>query len=265
MNVVDDCPQAVDPRCSTARCDDGVCGFEYKPFGELESQIRGDCETLYCDGIGNVIAVPDGSDVYNDGNQCTVDYCLADSPDGSILKRKNEPLPEGAACPETGAGLCSNEKCVSCTEQYPMLCGVGLICDFIRCVPAHCNNDAHDPNLGETDVDCGSQCSPCYTGQKCSVAGDCIHGVCAGACQPPSCSDGVKNDSETGIDCGGPPSCPRCPADQGCEFPSDCESDVCWTGVCVAPTCFDGKQNGAETGVDCGVNPCPACPPPPEE
>jgi hypothetical protein len=80
MNVVDDCPQAVDPMCSTARCDDGVCGFEYKPFGELESQIRGDCETLYCDGIGNVIAVPDGSDTYNDGNQCTIDYCTVDDP-----------------------------------------------------------------------------------------------------------------------------------------------------------------------------------------
>ena len=49
----------------------------------------------------------------------------------------------------------------------------------------------------------------------------------------PTCSDGVQNGSETGVDCGGP----------------DC-------GSC--PTCDDGVQNGDETGVDCGGS-CNAC------
>lgn len=51
-------------------------------------------------------------------------------------------------------------------------------------------------------------------------------GVCP-ACAAPTCSDGVMNQDETGIDCGG-----VCP-------------------VCVF-SCNDGIQNGTETGVDCG-------------
>ncbi|MBW1294435.1 di-heme oxidoredictase family protein [Aquimarina litoralis] len=46
-----------------------------------------------------------------------------------------------------------------------------------------------------------------------------------------TCTDGVQNGNETGIDCGGP----------------DC-------GVC--PTCDDGIQNGDEEGVDCGGSNC---------
>jgi len=51
----------------------------------------------------------------------------------------------------------------------------------------------------------------------------------------PTCSDGIKNGTETGIDCGG--SCPACP---------------------TTPTCSDGIKNGTETGIDCGGS-CPAC------
>ena len=52
----------------------------------------------------------------------------------------------------------------------------------------------------------------------------------------PSCSDGVQNQGESGIDCGGP--CGACPP---------------------APTCMDGIQNQNETGIDCG-GVCPECP-----
>ncbi|MEO5906280.1 MAG: GEVED domain-containing protein [Saprospiraceae bacterium] len=47
-----------------------------------------------------------------------------------------------------------------------------------------------------------------------------------------TCSDGIQNQGETGIDCGGP--CPAC------------------------PTCNDGIQNQGETGIDCG-GPCAPC------
>ncbi len=51
----------------------------------------------------------------------------------------------------------------------------------------------------------------------------------------PTCDDGIQNQGETGIDCGGP-----CP-------------DVC-------PTCDDGIQNQGETGIDCGGPNCDTCP-----
>lgn len=52
----------------------------------------------------------------------------------------------------------------------------------------------------------------------------------------PTCSDGIQNGDEAGIDCGG--SCPN----------------TCGG----APSCTDGIQNGDETGVDCGGS-CPPC------
>jgi hypothetical protein len=48
----------------------------------------------------------------------------------------------------------------------------------------------------------------------------------------PTCSDGIQNQGETGVDCGGP--CAPC------------------------ATCSDGIQNQGETGVDCG-GPCAPC------
>ncbi len=59
---------------------------------------------------------------------------------------------------------------------------------------------------------------------------------CINATSGSSCTDGIKNGQETGVDCGGP-TCPPC-----------------------AATCTDGIQNGQETGVDCGGPSCPPCP-----
>ncbi|MGM5480730.1 MAG: fibronectin type III domain-containing protein [Nanobdellota archaeon] len=74
---------------------------------------------------------------------------------------------------------------------------------------------------------------------------------CGGECEPcptmttsssseseepePSCSDSILNQGELGVDCGGP--CPPCQVDQ----------------------CSDGVRNGDENGVDCGGS-CPPCP-----
>ncbi|HVJ21963.1 MAG TPA: carbohydrate-binding protein [Polyangiaceae bacterium] len=71
-----------------------------------------------------------------------------------------------------------------------------------------------------------------------------------------TCSDGVKNQTETGVDCGGPCSpCISCSdgVKNGNETGVDCG------GSCAAcANCADGIQNQGETGVDCG-GPCAAC------
>ena len=53
------------------------------------------------------------------------------------------------------------------------------------------------------------------------------------SCSVPTCSDGIQNANETGIDCGGT-DCPTC--------------------------CGNGIQDADETGLDCGGADCPACP-----
>jgi len=52
----------------------------------------------------------------------------------------------------------------------------------------------------------------------------------------PSCSDGIQNQGELGIDCGGN-NCPVC-------------------------NCYNGILDGSETDVDCGGDYCPCCDPP---
>jgi len=78
-----------------------------------------------------------------------------------------------------------------------------------------------------------------------------------GGCGP-TCSDGIQNQSETGIDCGGP-NCGGCNPGGGCVLASDCLSGVCSLGICQAPSCVDAVQNGTETGIDCGGGICAPC------
>ena len=55
----------------------------------------------------------------------------------------------------------------------------------------------------------------------------------------PTCTDGVQNGSETGVDCGG--ACPRCASGQGCTARNDCASAFCSEGTCQ--TCTDIPDN----------------------
>jgi hypothetical protein len=97
----------------------------------------------------------------------------------------------------------------------------------------------------------------------------------------PTCFDGVKNQGELGIDCGGPcRPCGTCfdgiqnndeeSVDCGGEFCEPCmncsdgvmnwgELGIDCGGPCSAcASCFDGIQNQDETGIDCGGQ-CPLC------
>jgi hypothetical protein len=49
--------------------------------------------------------------------------------------------------------------------------------------------------------------------------------------QPTTCSDRLKNGTETDIDCGGG-LCPGCGGGKGCLTASDCRSAVCTKGLC---------------------------------
>jgi hypothetical protein len=80
-----------------------------------------------------------------------------------------------------------------------------------------------------------------------------------------SCTDGVKDGTETDVDCGGA-TCSPCPDNDTCLLAGDCTDGVCSGNplTCQAPTCTDGVKNGSETDTDCGGS-CNAlgktCPP----
>ena len=95
----------------------------------------------------------------------------------------------------------------------------------------------------------------CHNGQSINVAkaalkGHLKHGDTKGACPPPDgsgttpiCTDGIKNGSETDIDCGG--TCPRCATGKTCASRNDCVSAVCAGGVCG--TCASATDCGTDS------------------
>lgn len=256
-----DCNEvAPSPECGRGRCVDGACKLVIEE-GPLPSQLRGDCRRRECDITGHIVTVDDPSDWYNDGKECTHDYCLFNL-STKLSEPVNEPAWDGFGCPETGAGVCFAGKCVECLDGIGEVCGNGFACDSFYCVPVLCTqkeNGMVDPPL-ETGIDCGGSCRPCFNPQGCIEAADCVDGVCSGGmCALPTHGDGVQNDNETGVDCGCL-NCAPCPDDFGCEIGDNCKSGVCWGGKCQAPACNDGRQNGDEVGIDCGAacnNTCP--------
>lgn len=73
----------------------------------------------------------------------------------------------------------------------------------------------------------------------------------------PQCTDGIRNGSETDVDCGG--ACPACPIGGACRTGADCDNGNCVSRRCTPLPCFDGVQDGAETDVDCGGGTCRRC------
>ncbi len=67
-------------------------------------------------------------------------------------------------------------------------------------------------------------------------------------CNPPTCSDGLRNGTETDLDCGGPNMCPRCGGNLNCAANSDCISNRCIMSTlrCRAPN--DGGMGGGAGG-----------------
>ena len=156
----------------------------------------------------------------------------------------------GGSCPgcATGGGCflssdCATGGCSGGICQPPCTTGAQCpsgVCTGGYCRVPNCADGVH--NGAETGVDCGGSspnCLRCAAGQGCGAASDCQSGVCVGGlCQPPTCTDGIKNGTETDTDCGGG-SCPGCALQRHCAAPTDCQSGVC--GLNARCTC--GNRN----------------------
>jgi hypothetical protein len=197
--------------------------------------------------------------------------------------------PEGSApgCCVSPIGPCGVDYGDGCAARCPGVCPGGP-----GPPPPYCMDGIKDGP--ETDTDCGGQwCLPCAAGKACVVDADCIDyrcikGICnlpepivdaspppgcdGSACTPtndagpihpppkpiPSCSDGIKNGSETDVDCGG--NCRACRVGDRCVFHYDCITRNCLKSqICGTAECIDGMQNGVETDVDCGGGICLSC------
>jgi len=73
----------------------------------------------------------------------------------------------------------------------------------------------------------------------------------------PTCTDGIRNQNETGVDCGGG-SCAACQLGRPCVGDSDCAEGKCINQTCTIPHCINGELDGDESDVDCGGS-CDEC------
>ena len=130
-----------------------VCGLSYTAFGtELVAQKSGDCADLQCDGGGGVQAMPLGTDLPLDGNDCTQDLC-------TLAVASNPAYPSGTPCKTNGGKVCDGAgKCVLCMLDTD--CSTGT-CVNNACTGTSCSDGVK--NGTETGVDCGGDCGLCAT------------------------------------------------------------------------------------------------------
>jgi len=214
------------------------------------------CTTTGCataNAAAGTLCTDSGGTVCNATGECVECLTPPDCPASTTVCVIN-------TCTGSACGTMMAARGTACTESG------GVVCDGNgACTAMHCTDNVRDAD--ETDVDCGGGCgATCmHTApqQLCNVAADCLSGVCGGAaplhCQPPTCTDNVRNGTETDVDCGGTcgATCKDTGPQQRCQVGGDCLSGVCGAGqLCQPPTCSDSAENGAETDIDCGGAMC---------
>ena len=88
-----------------------------------------------------------------------------------------------------------------------------------------------------------------------------VDGAGVNQCLLATCCDGIQNQDETGIDCGGT-TCDPCifPCPACSNGVQDCsETGIDCGGTCIACHCLNGIQDFDEAGIDCGGIDCSAC------
>ncbi len=161
---------------------------------------------------------------------------------------------------ETGQDLatgreCGGTECAPCPRDA--LCKVASDCRYGTCPSAtrRCTpltSQAAGKSC-ELDVDCASGLACRCRGAACA-AGEL--GLCISATL---CNDGVKDNGESDVDCGGLLCGVSCADGKVCSRAGDCASGICKSGKCAAPSAIDKVKNGDETGIDCGGNVAPTC------
>ncbi|HET7543780.1 MAG TPA: hypothetical protein VFK05_28105 [Polyangiaceae bacterium] len=117
----------------------------------------------------------------------------------------------------------------------------------------------HEKDSNESDIDCGgsSKCERCAKNASCTQNRDCASNICRnGRCTEPSCDDGIKNQDETGTDCGG--ICLACDVGVTCSEDRDCTGEYCVDNKC-GDHCVSQVLEADETDVDCGGRTCAPC------
>ncbi len=225
------------PDCASNACKDGLCQAVEPP-----NNTQNNDETDVDCGGTKAPACPDGKKciVASDciSTICKEGVCAAPSPTDGIKNGGETGIdcggPNAPKC-GVGQGCASNDDCDN------LKCG-----DDKTCIAASATDGVK--NNGESDVDCGGANAPkCEPGKTCNDDNDCANTRCnttSKKCDPPSAGDGLKNGSETDVDCGGgaPTNAPACAIDKSCAAHTDCASSACAISGPKAGKCVPAKS-----------------------
>ena len=286
----------VDESCSSCpgdcgacppRCGDGSCNGN-----ESCSSCSGDCGACppRC-GDGSCNGVELCSSCPSDCGVCPAVCSNGKCEDNETCSSCSSDC--GVCPPICGDGTCnSNETCSSCPgdcgacqKTYPCTDSDGGKNYAVQGITSG-SKLSWDPSntqpvqLGDICVDFlanpdGQVVSACSSSSGCKVdeyfcQNDvinneyvlCPYGCQIGAClatPPASCTDSIKNQDETDIDCGGS-KCSKCSNSKKCLAASDCQSSNCVNGLCQPIVyCGDGSCNGNENCSSCPGD-CGVCP-----
>lgn len=241
------CTRASD--CASSLCEAGMC--KAAPTCD-DKQLNGTESDTDCGGSCTSKCALDAHCTRAadcESNVCKVGVCAAPVADPTCADKAKNGTETDTDCGGTCDPCAVNKRCAVGADC------VTLVCSTV-CQPAGCNDKVRNGN--ESDVDCGGSCTGCDLNKVCNVHIDCKTGSCSGGhCIANTCTDNLKNGSETGKDCGGG-SCGACVANEGCSKASDCQSLVCTASKCAVATCTDGVKNALESETDCGMG-CPGC------
>ncbi|MDX2053441.1 MAG: polysaccharide lyase family 7 protein [Polyangiaceae bacterium] len=104
-------------------------------------------------------------------------------------------------------------------------------------------------NVSGTTSYCGNGVVASGNGEQCDDGNQVNTDACSNTCKTPTCSDGIKNGTETSTDCGGVSGGVTCAA---------CATAVCGNGILQSPEqCDDG--NTVTEGCTYGLTSCTVC------
>ncbi|MBX3197246.1 MAG: hypothetical protein KF894_03735 [Labilithrix sp.] len=238
------------PDCETGLCREGTC----RAVAPDDGIKNGDETDVDCGGT-NAPACADGKGCAAGADctslVCTAGVCQAPSPTDEV-KNGDE---TDVDCGGTNAPACADGKsCAAGADCTSLVCHDGSK----KCL-APTDSDGVK-NGDETGTDCGgpTTAKKCPPGQGCSQDSDCNNVRCSAAapktCDPPSSSDGLRNGTETDIDCGGgaPTNAPRCAPGRLCGLDGDCAAPGTTCGY--ANRCVPARSCRVHEGGDtCGA------------
>jgi len=121
-----------------------------------------------------------------------------------------------ADCPQAAAGSCQVATCVSGSCDFAAD-DTDLPADGNQCTQDLCSGGVPSNPAQPISTTCNQG-----GGTHCDGAGNCV---------AETCTDGIQNEGETDVDCGGP-NCGGCANGKNCGGDTDCLSGHCCEGTC---------------------------------